>query len=116
MQTSNRKQILIVAAVLLGILAVIFIPRIRQRWTEPLGPGLGLATRTPTSAVIAQAEATNIQAASPSRTQSGEDPEQASDPVQATETTAPTPTTAPLCGGPPEMIVLARGIDGGEDY
>jgi len=119
MQTSNRKRILIVAAVLLGILAVlvvIFIPRIQQRWTEPLGPELGLATRTPTSAVIAQAEATNIPAAPPSGTQSGEDPEQASDPVQATETTAPTPTTAPLCGGPPEMIVLALGIDGGEDY
>ena len=119
MQTSKRNLILIIGAILVGVfvvLAVIFIAKIQQRWTEPLGPELGLATRTPTSAAIAQAETTDSPGAVVRGTEVGEDPEMAADPVQATETTVPTPTTAPLCGGPPEMIVLALGIDGSENY
>jgi len=119
MQTSKRKLVLIVGAVLLGtvaVLAVFFYPRIRQRWTEPLGPGLGLPTRTVTPAAIALDEATNTPAADASLSEVEEDVEQPTEAVQATDTAVPTPTTAPLCGGPPVMTVLALGIDGNENY
>lgn len=119
MQTSKRKLVLIVGAVLLGtvaVLAVVFYPRIRQRWTEPLGPGLGLPTRTVTPAAIALDEATNTPAADASLSGAEEDVEQPTEAVQATDTAVPTPTTAPLCGGPPVMTVLALGIDGNENY
>jgi LCP family protein required for cell wall assembly len=119
MQTSKRKLVLIVGAVLLGtvaVLAVVFYPRIRQRWTEPLGPGLGLPTRTVTPAAIALDEATNTPAADASLREAEEDVEQPTEAVQATHTAVPTPTTAPLCGGPPVMTVLALGIDGNENY
>jgi len=119
MQTSKRKLVLIVGAVLLGtvaVLAVFFYPRIRQRWTEPLGPGLGLPTRTVTPAAIALDEATNTPAADASLSEAEEDVEQPTEAVQATDTAVPTPTTAPLCGGPPVMTVLALGIDGNENY
>jgi len=119
MQTSKRKLVLIVGAVLLGtvaVLAVFFYPRIRQRWTEPLGPGLGLPTRTVTPAAIALDEATNTPAADASLSEAEEDVEQHTEAVQATDTAVPTPTTAPLCGGPPVMTVLALGIDGNENY
>jgi len=119
MQTSKRKLVLIVGAVLLGtvaVLAVFFYPRIRQRWTEPLGPGLGLPTRTVTPAAIALDEATNTPAADASLSEAEEDVEQPTEAVQATDTAVPTPTMAPLCGGPPVMTVLALGIDGNENY
>jgi LCP family protein required for cell wall assembly len=119
MQTSKRKLVLIVGAVVLGtvaVLAVFFYPRIRQRWTEPLGPGLGLPTRTVTPAAIALDEATNTPAADASLSEAEEDVEQPTEAVQATDTAVPTPTTAPLCGGPPVMTVLALGIDGNENY
>lgn len=119
MQTSKRKLVLIVGAVVLGtvaVLAVFFYPRIRQRWTEPLGPGLGLPTRTVTPAAIALDEATNTPAADASLSEVEEDVEQPTEAVQATDTAVPTPTTAPLCGGPPVMTVLALGIDGNENY
>jgi LCP family protein required for cell wall assembly len=119
MQTSKRKLILITGAVLLGVLvvlAVIFIPQIQQRWTEPLGPELGLATRTPTSAAALQTEAISTPAAQADRTEISDDPEETAESDQATAVTAPTATAEPLCGGPPEMIVLALGIDGSENY
>jgi len=118
MQTSKRKLVLIIGAVLLGIfalLAVIYIPRIKQSWTEPLGPELGLATRTPTSAAVVQADMTDTSAAA-SQTETGDDTEPTAEQVKSTATNAPTPTATPLCGGPPELIVLALGIDGGENY
>lgn len=116
MQNSKRRLVLIVSAVLLGVmavLAIIFYPKIQQRWTEPLGPGLGLPTRTATAA---QVEATNAPAAVASLIDGEETPGQPAAIVQATGTTEPTPTAAPLCGGPPVMTVLALGIDGGENY
>jgi LCP family protein required for cell wall assembly len=119
MQTSKAKKVLIVGAVLLGtvaVLAVIFYPRLQQRWTEPLGPGLGLPTRTMTSAAVVQAEATKTLEAVASLSEADEDVDQPTEAVQATDTVVPTPTTAPLCGGPPVMTVLALGIDGNENY
>ena len=118
MQTSKGKLLLIIAAVLVGImaiLAVIFVPRIQQRWTEPLGPGLGLPTRTPTQFTVVQAVATDTPGAN-----SGElaelDAGLPTPVVQAIDTVVPTPTKAPLCGGPPVMTVLALGVDGDDDY
>lgn len=118
MQTSKGKLLLIIAAVLVGIiaiLAVIFVPRIQQRWTEPLGPGLGLPTRTPTQFTVVQAVATDTPSANP-----GElaelDAGLPTPVVQAIDTVVPTPTKAPLCGGPPVMTVLALGVDGDDDY
>ena len=119
MQPSRRKLVLIVSAVLLGIiavLAVVFYPALQQRWTAPLGPGLGLPTHTPTLVPVAQAEATNTLAEVATGSQTEEDLGQPTEAVQSTATALPTPTAAPLCGGPPEMTVLALGIDGGENY
>ena len=95
------------------VLAIIFYPKIQQRWTEPLGPGLGLPTRTATAV---QVEATNTPAAVASLSEGEETPGQPAVIFEATGTAEPSPTAAPLCGGPPVMTVLALGIDGGENY
>lgn len=119
MQTSKRKSILIAAAVLLGLLAVLaifFYPRIQQRWTEPLGPGLGLPTRTPTTISAAQVEATDTPPAVASVDESVGESVNPTETIPPTETAVPTATAAPLCGGPTEMTVLALGVDGNEDY
>ena len=119
MQTSKRKSILIAAAVLLGLLAVLaifFYPRIQQRWTEPLGPGLGLPTRTPTTISAAQVEATDTPPAVASVDETVRESVNPTETIPPTETAVPTATAAPLCGGPTEMTVLALGVDGNEDY
>jgi LCP family protein required for cell wall assembly len=118
MQSSKGKLLIIIGVVLLGVIAVlalIFIPQLQRRWTEPLGPELGLATRTPTIAAV-QVQATNTPAVNANRTESTGESGLITQPVQATETNEPVATQAPLCGGPPEMTVLALGIDGSEDY
>jgi len=118
MQTSKGKFILIIVAVLVGIvaiLAVIFLPKIQQRWTEPLGPGLGLPTRTPTQFNVAQAVATDTPDSNPGEVAT-HDEGMSTPAVQATDAVVPTPTKAPLCGGPPVMTVLALGVDGDDDY
>ena len=122
MPTSKRKLVLFSSAVLLGLLillAVIFIPQIRRRWTEPLGPGLGLATRTSTSVAALQTETINTPVSVASGSEIGVDPAAADDSGETslpTETMVPTATPEPLCGGPPAMTVLALGIDGSENY
>jgi LCP family protein required for cell wall assembly len=119
MQNSKRKLILIVGAVLLGVsavLAIIYFPKLQQRWTEPLGPGLGLPTRTATPMTAAQVEATSTPAAAASLSEGEQTPGQPTALLQVTDTSEPTPTAAPLCGGPPVMTVLALGIDGDENY
>jgi len=118
MQSSRGKLLIIIGVVMLGVIAVlalIFIPKIQRRWTEPLGPELGLSTRTPTIAAV-QVQATKTPAVAANRIESTGESGQITQPVQATETNEPVPTQAPLCGGPPEMTVLALGIDGSEDY
>jgi LCP family protein required for cell wall assembly len=118
MQSSKGKLLIIIGVVLLGVIAVlalIFIPQLQRRWTEPLGPELGLATRTPTIAAVL-VQATNTPAVNANRTESTGESGLITQPVQATETNEPVATQAPLCGGPPEMTVLALGIDGSEDY
>jgi LCP family protein required for cell wall assembly len=118
MESSKGKVALIVGGVLLGlmvVLAFIIVPQIQQRWIEPLGPELGLPTRTPTQVTV-QHEATNTPL-TPTNPDNNED--SAGDNIEAvqpTEISEPTPTAAPLCGGPAEMTVLALGIDGSENY
>ena len=119
MQNSKRKLVLIVGAVLLGVmavLAIIFYPKIQQRWTEPLGPGLGLPTRTATPVTAVQIEATSTPAAAASLSEGKQTPGLPTAAVQVTGTGEPNPAAAPLCGGPPVMTVLALGIDGDENY
>jgi hypothetical protein len=119
MQTSRKKQLLIVGGILLGIitvLVVIFFPRLQQRWTEPLGPSLGLPTRTPTSVAVAQIESTSTPAGLDNQSEQQESPRETTAAAEVTHTAAPIPTKAPLCGGPPVMNVLALGIDGAENY
>ena len=122
MRTSKRNQILIIGGVLLAIVAitaVVFYPQAKERWTAPLGPGLGLPTRTPTSESIALTQELNTPVAAASGSDLDEDPAQTTNEENnslQTETQVPTATPEPLCGGPPAMTILALGIDGGEDY
>jgi len=122
MRTSKRNLIFIIGGVLLAVVvitAVVFYPRVRERWTAPLGPGLGLPTRTPTSESITLTQELNTPVAAASRADLDEDLAQTiNEGINnlPTETQVPTATPEPLCGGPPAMTILALGIDGGEDY
>jgi LCP family protein required for cell wall assembly len=120
---SRKKILLLVGGVLLAALALLAItlyPKARDRWTSPLGPGLGLPTLTPTK-VIAQL----VSPVSPTLSSSDNNISAATETLQAlvtdenalvTPSTSPTTAPQPVCGGPPVMTVLALGIDGGEDY
>jgi len=122
MRTSKRNLIFIIGGVLLAavaIVAVVFYPRAKERWTAPLGPGLGLATKTPTPESIALTQELNTPVAAASRSDLDEDPARATNVENTslpTERQVPTATPEPQCGGPPAMTILALGIDGGEDY
>ncbi|HLE13783.1 MAG TPA: LCP family protein [Anaerolineales bacterium] len=122
MRASGRNLFLLslgtlaVIAVLLG--AAIY-PKAKDRWTAPLGPGLGLPTLTPTSSIPAIA----IIPGSSTPTLSAEPADLENPTIAATASTgtelvqaSPTPALQPLCGGPPVMTVLALGIDGSQDY
>ena len=122
MRTSKRNLIFIIGGLLLAtvaIVAVVFYPQAKERWTAPLGPGLGLPTKTPTSDPIALTQELNTPVAAASRSDLDADPARAANTENTslpTETQVPTVTPEPLCGGPPAMTILALGIDGGEDY
>ena len=122
MRTSKRNLIFIIGGLLLAavaIAAVVFYPQAKERWTAPLGPELGLPTKTPTSNPIALTQELNTPVAAASRSDLDADPARAANTENTslpTETQVPTVTPEPLCGGPPAMTILALGIDGGEDY
>ncbi len=122
MRTSKRNLIFIIGGLLLAvgaILAVVFYPQAKERWTAPLGPGLGLPTKTPTAESIALTQELNTPIAAASRSELDADPARAANTENTslpTETQVSTATPEPLCGGPPAMTMLALGIDGGEDY
>jgi LCP family protein required for cell wall assembly len=122
MRTSKRNLIFIIGGLLLAavaIVAVIFYPQAKERWTAPLGPELGLPTKTPTSDSIALPQELNTPVAAASRSELDADPARATHTENTslpTETQVPTATPEPLCGGPPAMTMLALGIDGGENY
>lgn len=120
MQPQRRKSVFI----LVGILAVVLLaaslymmPKARQRWEAPLGPGLELPTYTPAAAAllpeltqaapVSQTEAVTVVAdPATSGSQATEPP-----PMASTATPASTPTPKPLCGGPPVMLALGVGAD-----
>ncbi|UCF27336.1 MAG: LCP family protein [Chloroflexota bacterium] len=122
MRSTKRNLVFIVGGGLLAalvILAIVLYPRAQERWTAPLGPGLGLPTRTPASAAASPTQELGTPVAQASRTEADEEPTQAADSVVdnlATEIPVPTTAPEPLCGGPPAMTVLALGIDGADNY
>lgn len=122
MHTSKRNLFLIVAGVLLTslIIAIMVVyPRAKERWTAPLGPSLGLPTKTPTSEASILVEDISTPQSTESNPGTNEGQASATNAVLAslaTETSNPTPTPEPMCGGPPAMTVLALGIDGSDDY
>jgi LCP family protein required for cell wall assembly len=122
MRTSKRNLVFIIGGVLLAALAIMivaFYPRAKERWTAPLGPSLGLPTRTPTLEAPNQTHELETPVELASRSETDEltsQPAESEEFSLPTETLVPTATPAPLCGGPPAMTVLALGIDGGEDY
>jgi LCP family protein required for cell wall assembly len=122
MRTSKRNLFFIIGGVLLAavtIVAVVFYPQAKKRWTAPLGPGLGLPTKTPTLESIDLTEGLNTPDSTASRSDQDLDPDQAANVENSGLSTAvlvPTTTPEPLCGGPPAITLLALGIDGGEDY
>lgn len=110
---SKRKPLLLaLSGLLLVVLAAgaFLLPRLKERWSAPLGPGLELPTYTPapTRAAVLQ---------SPAETQASVEPTAL---AQAVETSVPAatqqPTPAPLCGGPETMLILGIGADSGRDY
>jgi LCP family protein required for cell wall assembly len=122
MRTSKRNLVLLFGGVILAVLTVmviVFYPRVKERWTAPLGPGLGLPPRTPTTEAPLGTQELNSPVAQASRSESdGEATQPADSAVDSlpTNTLGPTTTPEPLCGGPQAMTVLALGIDGGENY
>jgi LCP family protein required for cell wall assembly len=124
MRTSRRNTILILTVgflVTVGILTLVFFPRLKQRWVTPLGPGLGLPTRTPTTMAVAITQVLETPDSQTSSVDIFDTPDTLQDAsTEATslpmEVLTPTPKPQPLCGGPETMTILALGIDGGEDY
>jgi LCP family protein required for cell wall assembly len=121
MRTTKRKLVLIISGaflVTLVILALVFYPKAKQQWSTPLGPGLELPTRTPTSVTETSNDELNPPTALASNADTNAPTLEAislESIATPTETLVPTATPKPLCGGPPAMTVLALGIDG-DDY
>jgi LCP family protein required for cell wall assembly len=122
MRTSKRNLVFIIGGVLLAALVtvvIVFYPRAKERWTAPLGPSLGLPTRTPTIDAPVHTQELETPIALASRSESDEEslqPAESEEISLPTDTLVPTATPEPLCGGPPAMTVLALGIDGSENY
>lgn len=117
----HRAKLIILLAVLgfiaAGSLALVFYPRLKERWNAPLGPSLGLPSSTPSIVPIVTSSPTLV--ALNTGNEASNVIKAATQPVglpTGTNTPLPTATQPPLCGGPPLMTVLALGIDGSEDY
>jgi LCP family protein required for cell wall assembly len=103
--------IIIIGGLIFGIVII-------QKWNQPLGESLALATKTSTAEsgqsaldVSAGVTATAFQPA-----ESSSDEQFNPEPTTIPTTTAvPTATPEPLCGGPATMTVLALGVDSGGD-
>jgi LCP family protein required for cell wall assembly len=77
------------------VAAILAAPPAYRAFMRPLGPGLELATYTPTVPPVGTATHVGAPTALPSATS--------------------TSTLEPLCGGPPSMMVLAIGADNRQD-
>jgi len=120
----------VVGGVVLILVAagLIYLPKLQQQWTTPLGPGLDLPTYTPTVILpSANGTATGIPAgltktdiaASGAGAQIAVTASPGSAIAANSSKTAvvipnTTPTSKPLCGGPPVMTILGVGADHGE--
>lgn len=118
--TSTKRIFLAIAVlfVVIGIAGNLTYPKLSRRWKEPLGPGLGWATITPTSfqpTAESGQRSTNTPAG-----MSGISMESKTQTPYTLETPASsevfTPTPKPLCGGPETMLILAIGADSDPDY
>ncbi len=115
MQNSRVKPIGLVlgtAGVLIVVTGMIFYPRLKHRWSAPLGPGLELPTYTATWLQ----ETASQEPPSPTPPEQSEDASQNPPTSTSTLQPPPTPTPKPLCGGPALMTILAVGADSGIDY
>jgi LCP family protein required for cell wall assembly len=125
-QKSKRSPVTIVLISLLAFLVIaglIAYPKLKQRWSTPLGPALELPTYTPSSS--AASIAATVAEVQPRASGVGENTASNQTPSAilltpaltlaventATATVIPTATPKPLCGGPPVMTVLAVGAD-----
>jgi LCP family protein required for cell wall assembly len=103
--------IIIIGGLIFGIVFV-------QKWNQPLGESLALATKTPTAG-SGQTEldaSSGITATAFQPEEENRDEQPTSEPTTIpTNTAVPTATPKPLCGGPATMTVLALGVDSGGD-
>ena len=97
------------------IAAVIVIPKIQNLWTTPLGPGLGLSTRTPTITSPTDAPPELPSPSANAALESANTTTPSSPTLTPLPTLTFTPTPAPLCGGPPVMTLLGIGADNRSD-
>jgi len=113
----KRALIWILGGALLIVLiaAVIVIPKIQNLWTTPLGPGLGLSTRTPTIASPTDAPPELPSPSADAASESANTTTPSSPTLTPLPTLTFTPTPAPLCGGPPVMTLLGIGADNRSD-
>lgn len=123
MHITRQKTIILLALLLLaalGISAYYLYPRFQQRWSMPLGPGLGLPTLTAVAPTQLEAFASPATPVVEETTTSKieETPES----TAVANPTAPKPQASPtlkpesFCGGPETMTILAVGADSGPDY
>jgi len=110
--------ILLVVLAAVSIAAVILAPRVRSRWTAPLGPGLELPTYTPAvaEAVKATTEPAEVAQAASATPFIQEETASSDSPIPPSSTPLlPTATLEPLCGGPPAVTILGIGADNSDE-
>ncbi|MGW8250961.1 MAG: LCP family protein, partial [Anaerolineales bacterium] len=123
MRTNKGTWIMLIGGLVVAALVIsgfLLYPRLSERWSAPLGPGLGMPTPTPLPAMVAAVQPATqapISTEAVAEMQSEEDTLQTK-PTAARPTSqpSPTPTPKPLCGGPESMTILAVGADSGPDY
>jgi len=108
--------LLIVVSLAIIIGGVAIFPRLQQKWTAPLGPGLGLPTYTPTNSTLLTVLGTPTVSSKPPTngavTTNPVIPVPSSSPVLPSSS----PTSKPFCGGPSLMFILGIGADSGQNY
>ena len=115
----NKRKILFIAGgvivAVVAIIAVAYGGKAMQRWSAPLGPGLGLPTLTATSLqpTATESKIVSLPGVTPTTDSTAASTQTV---LLPTATTKPTATPAPLCGGPPVMTILGMGVDGELDY
>lgn len=106
----RKRGLILLGIVLIAFisLSVVFYPKAKEKWSAPLGPGLGLPTLSPT---VPSPTETELIAAVLASTELSSLPTSASSPTATRLSPTLTPTQAPLCGGPPVMTILGIGAD-----